>query len=933
MTGNCEYPGATDGRSGKTCFTAGLAVMGGVFLAAAALSAEPAPLNLVFACAVDNDLYRVMTAEGTAYPRLASASQAVQAAPDGAGVLILADRYPSETTEIAPAVLEQAARKRVRLYVEYPTAIPGLEFEKPRQPHWERTVVASDAFGAELVKLRILQIHDCHFLPVKSSGAHLVSARVAGYDKAVYGLPEETWPLLFEHPRGDILIATTKLSQFVSARYAPMRAWGPVWKMILGWLSPGSRVPDLRWTPTVRPSFARDESLPVDVERRACRRGVKWFEGFLVDASWKDELARPAKIGYGPVDPKQGTNRPIGNGRHGILEGHISKVFADGSQPMRWLLRGDCNAESGMALALGGLLDDDPRLRAVAANIMDFVYFDSDLYRGDPDSPTFGLLGWYSHGRGPDVFWGNDGSKAIVGSLTAAAALGAQEQQSRLSLRESTSVRGANSDYLPKSFFPGSMESERWDERILTSILANFRTTGPLGFRDGLPITADQLEKRGWQYFARRRTIAAWPQREGWAWACYLWLYDKTRYKPLLEQPRKALRLTMERYPDRWGYALHEMQMERGRILLPLAWLVRVDDTPEHRQWLRRIVDDMLARQDASGAIQEQLRAKSHKSNEEYGTGEVSILHEDGDPCADVFYSVPPALIGLVEAAAATGDPKYARAADKVAEFLVRIQVRSDAHSRLDGGWFRAFDFKQWDYWGANGDSGWGAWSSETGWVQSHIVAALAMRQRKTSLWQFTASSKIAVHFERYRKLLEIDEAVAIMNEATPQRQEHLARDKPVKVTVEPHPLHLGTGTTGLTDGELGEPNDLHLGWMGFRGADVNATIDLGKAVPLRSVRVRFLQLVPGGMVLPRQIELAVSDDGKEFRTVATRRIDVPVERDAPRQLTVKPLVLEPKDVSARYVRFRAESVGKLPGWHPAAGNPAWLFVDEIVVR
>ena len=35
----------------------------------------------------------------------------------------------------------------------------------------------------------------------------------------------------------------------------------------------------------------------------------------------------------------------------------------------------------------------------------------------------------------------------------------------------------------------------------------------------------------------------------------------------------------------------------------------------------------------------------------------------------------------------------------------------------------------------------------------------------------------------------------------------------------------------------------------------------------------------------------------------------------------------------ARYVRFRAVSPGKLPAWHPAAGNPTWLFVDEIVVR
>ena len=47
-------------------------------------------------------------------------------------------------------------------------------------------------------------------------------------------------------------------------------------------------------------------------------------------------------------------------------------------------------------------------------------------------------------------------------------------------------------------------------------------------------------------------------------WACYLWLYDKTKYEPLLVQARTAITETMKRYPDEWSYALHEMQMERG---------------------------------------------------------------------------------------------------------------------------------------------------------------------------------------------------------------------------------------------------------------------------------------------------------------------------------------------------------------------------------
>ena len=867
------------------------------------MAAELNPVNLVFTCSADNDLFRAISVGDATFPRYESATQSVDAAPNGAGVLILADGYPKATTAVTPEILVLAAEKKLRLYIEYPAAaaFPGLKIGEPRQPLWERTVVASDDFGDDLQKLRILQINDCHFLPIRQpiSSVHLVSARVAGYDTAVYGMPEETWPLLFEHERGDILIGTTKLSQFVSGRYAPNQAWGSVWKMILTWLSRDQQTPDLQWTQTVRPSFARDEVLPPDSERRALRRGLGWFEGFLVDESWKDELASPAKTGYGPADPERKGDRPIGNGSDGILEGHISKIFADGSQPARWLLRGDCNAESSMAFALAGLLDNDPRQRTIAANLMDFVYSTSGLYRDNPDSPTYGLLGWFAYGPGPDSFWGNDGSKAIIGSLTSAAALG----------------------------------DDRWNEKMLTSILANFRTTGPFGFRDGMPLNTKQLEERGWEFYAQRRTIAAWPQREAWAWACYLWLYDKTEYEPLLVQARKAIRMTMERYPDGWGYALNEMQMERGRMLLPLAWLVRADDTPQHREWLDRVINDMLCRQDASGAIREQLRNKSHQSNEDYGNSEVSILHEDGDPCADVFYSVPPAFVGLVEAAAATGNPQYAQAADRVAEFLVRAQVRSEAHPDLDGGWFRAFDLKRWDYWGGNGDSGWGAWSSETGWVQSHIVAAMAMRERNTSLWEFTADSDIGTHFDRYRKSMEIDRAVALMNKAEPKRVTHLASGKPVTATVAPDPRHPGAGVAGLTDGELGEPHDLRLGWMGFRGADLNATIDLGEATSIQSVSVHFLQSIPNGMTQPSRVDMAVSDDGKAFRAVATREIKVPIERNAP-GLTVRPLVLKPEEnTTARFLKFQAKTPGKLPIWHPAAGSPTWLFVDEIVVR
>ena len=91
-------------------------------------------------------------------------------------------------------------------------------------------------------------------------------------------------------------------------------------------------------------------------------------------------------------------------------------------------------------------------------------------------------------------------------------------------------------------------------------------------------------------------------------------------------------------------------------------------------------------------------------------------------------------------------------------------------------------------------------------------------------------------------------------------------------------------------------------------------------------------------MVQPRRVELLVSNDGKSFRLLAANVIDEPIERDS-KGLSVKHRVLKlttnQNNASnhARYVKFRAESPGVLPAWHPAAGNPSWLFVDEIVVE
>ena len=221
--------------------------------------------KLVVCAGPENDLVRVAGASGIPLERFDSPEQAVPAAPQGAGVLVLGDGYPAKTTELSPALFDVAAEKGLRLYVEYPAALPGIDVGRPKAMRLERVVVTSDAFGPSLPRMRIAMINACHLVEVQASAPHLVAAKVAGVDRAVFGLKDTpSFPILFEHPRGDILVSTTKLSHFVTGRYMPQEAWSAIWKMIFAWLQPGRMVPELQWTPTVRPTYSADEPLPPD---------------------------------------------------------------------------------------------------------------------------------------------------------------------------------------------------------------------------------------------------------------------------------------------------------------------------------------------------------------------------------------------------------------------------------------------------------------------------------------------------------------------------------------------------------------------------------------------------------------------------------------------------------------------------------------------
>ena len=675
--------------------------------------------DLNLCCQTDNDLYLTLKDNKIACRRYQTPEEAISKAGKGSGVMILADDYPERTTVIDASLFAKAQQKKLRLFIEYPSTLPEMNLDQPRRTELERVVVSTHAIE-NLANMQILAIHDCHYVPVSNENPLLVVSKVVGFDHAVYGLEgnPDVGAILFEHHTGNLLVSTTKLSQFIKARYAPKEGMQALWSFILQWV--GGKSYQLDWTPDVRPTYTRDEKLPDDAARLAIQRGIDWHihsKMLLSEQGWEEYKKLWKLDDSNMLSASQNVDHtgpqfesPGGDGTFGLLEGIASNIGYDGSQPVRRWLRSDSNGESSLAFALRWAMDGDQRSKLIAVNLLDWIYFNSGLFQQDPLIDNYGLVFWSPDNQA--LYHDND-IKIILGCIGTA----------------------------------GILETDRWDETLTKNILGNFRTTGRNGFR-GHRLENANLLRDGWKSYWERNTILYQPHYEVWVWSSYLWLYDKTKWKPLFDRTLKAIKIMMEGYPDNWNWT-NGFQQERGRMLLPLAWLIRVDDRPEYRAWLKQIAGDMEKCQDESGAIREELGILNRgsyappASNAEYGTSEASLIQSNDDQVADLLYTCNFTFLGLHEAYAATGDPQYKRMADKLAEFLIRIQVKSDKHNNLDGGWFRAFDFRQWEYWGSNADHGWGAWCIEAGWTQAWIPTVLRCEKpiKISGIFQRTARS------------------------------------------------------------------------------------------------------------------------------------------------------------------------------------------------
>ncbi len=169
---------------------------------------------------------------------------------------------------------------------------------------------------------------------------------------------------------------------------------------------------------------------------------------------------------------------------------------------------------------------------------------------------------------------------------------------------------------------------------------------------------------------------------------------------------------------------------------------------------------------------------------------------------------------------------------------------------------------------------------------------------------------------------------------------EELSRSKSIaiKTTTMPKPVYVhspssrynGGGIYGLRDGIFGS-NNFHDGkWQGFQKNDLNVTFDLSEKKKLSHLSLNCLSSNISWIFFPSEIEFLVSEDGLTFNSVEKIKTDVPAS-EQPTQIKSFSVDTELEDI--RFVQVLAKTIGPLPDWHGGAGQPSYLFVDEVTIR
>jgi len=205
-------------------------------------------------------------------------------------------------------------------------------------------------------------------------------------------------------------------------------------------------------------------------------------------------------------------------------------------------------------------------------------------------------------------------------------------------------------------------------------------------------------------------------------------------------------------------------------------------------------------------------------------------------------------------------------------------------------------------------------WTDDGNWTSGAVPDDLSSTGFETSQSTSMEVCMVDTLDGQVRKKFPVTRLSLAFNKATAQK---------ITLSEQPHERYNEGGAFTLVDGITAQEKRVNTEWLGWRKG-VTITMDLGSEQEISYVGIGALNETYSWIHMPDVVEFLVSSDGKNFTSYGTITQKTKTGRVA--------FGVE-KAGKARYVRIVVKHPGNIREGYPGAGEPAWLFLDEIEVR
>lgn len=379
---------------------------------------------------------------------------------------------------------------------------------------------------------------------------------------------------------------------------------------------------------------------------------------------------------------------PAADGSSGIYENvhSITAAIYEDRRP-------DCHAHAALFFHLYGKYTGDARWERISKQLLSTI-LDGNYQDLDPASATYGFFKWYDFPEmQPDQIFSDDNAWVCLILL-----------------------------YLYRQ-----TANPLYKERGMLTAQAMLATQQEDGLRANCLIGGD-LRELGLAKGANTREASGNPHFESIAHAAFIQAYLVSRRECYLDTAMKGSLALLERF-DHLNL-LYSRTSGVSRFVLPLTYLEKHDSTGKIRQGLDAILTYLRQHRHECGAIEE----ADNPDPDKYMKEDTGVFRYNGEGIADLLYTNNFLAINLWEGWKQSGRESFHDLAQGVADFLSAAQIRSE-NPRFDGGWMRAFDVNLGEYFGNNGDTGWGPYCMESGWTEALIGSGLLLQEMNMSLF------------------------------------------------------------------------------------------------------------------------------------------------------------------------------------------------------